>query len=115
MRSLKASAEGLKKIKQARETRGLAIDKSEWLEEASNFIPPIKNGKKVVPVTVSIGTWKRFLSGKPVETRNFKAFCQVLKLDWEEVVDTQDEDKSSSIKHDWDAAPDVSIFYGRSI
>lgn len=52
----------------------------------------------------------------------FKAFCQVLELNWEEVVDTLDEVKStapplnkSPTKHDWDAAPDVSIFYDRHI
>ncbi|MBD2299069.1 NB-ARC domain-containing protein [Nostoc sp. FACHB-190] len=122
MRSLKASPEGLKKIKEARERRGLAIDREEWLEEASNFIPPAKNGKKVILTTVSIGTWKRFLGGTPVKPSYFKAFCQVLQLDWEEVVDTEDafknqkeDHKPSSTKHDWDAAPDVSIFYDRSI
>ncbi|MBD2169638.1 hypothetical protein H6G04_35415, partial [Calothrix membranacea FACHB-236] len=122
MRSLKASPEGLKKIKSARETRGLAIDHADWLEEASTFIPPVKNGKKVVTATVSIGTWKRFLQGTPVKPVYFKAFCQVLQLDWEEVVDTEDEvksrkdkEKSSPIKRDWDAAPDVSTFYNRSI
>jgi NB-ARC domain len=122
MRSLKSSPNGLKQIKEAREKRELAIDKDEWLEEASNFIPPIKNGKSVVPGTVSIGTWKRFLQGKPVKPVYFRAFCQVLKLDWEEVVETQDEVQSAKNKgellpisrHDWDGAPNVSIFYDRS-
>jgi hypothetical protein len=115
MRSLKASAEGLKKIKEARETSDkYAIDNPEWLEKASNILEPDIKWQYPV-VAVSIGTWKRFLSGRLVETRNFKAFCQVLKLDWKEVVDTQHKDKSSSVKHNWDAAPDVSIFYDRSI
>ncbi|BAZ16410.1 WD-40 repeat-containing protein [Calothrix sp. NIES-4071] len=122
MRSLKASPLGLKKIKEARETEGSAIDNPKWLEEASNLIPPVKNGKNVLPATVSIGTWKRFLQGTPVKPLYFKAFCQVLELDWEEVVDIKDEvkggkdeDKSSPTKYDWDSAPDVSIFYDRSI
>lgn len=121
MRSLKASPEGLKKIKQAREARGLAIDKPEWLEDASNILEPGENWQYPV-LAVSIGTWKRFLRGIPVKTLYFKAFCQVLKLKWEDVVETQnkgsakDENKSTSIsKHDWNAAPDVSIFYDRSL
>lgn len=94
MRSLQASLLGLKKIKEAREKRALAIDKEEWLEKASNFIPPTQNGKKVVPVKVSIGTWKRFLQGTSVKPMYFKAFCQVLELNWEEVVDTSNEGAS---------------------
>jgi len=122
MRSLKSSPKGLRQIKEARELRELAIDRGEWLEEASNFIPPVKNGKNVVPATVSIGTWKRFLQGKAVKSIYFKAFCQVLKLDWEEVVETEDtvesakdEDKSSTANYDWNAAPNIPIFYDRSI
>ncbi|MGF1675567.1 MAG: NB-ARC domain-containing protein, partial [Rivularia sp. (in: cyanobacteria)] len=123
MRSLKSSPKGLRQIREARESRELAIDRGEWLEEASNFIPPVKNGKNVVPATVSIGTWKRFLQGKPVKPPYFKAFCQVLGLNWEEVVETENEvksaknkDESSSIsKYDWNAAPNISIFYDRSI
>ncbi|MEC4887786.1 MAG: NB-ARC domain-containing protein [Scytonema sp. PMC 1070.18] len=122
MRSLKASPQGLKKIKQARKLRGLVIDDPQWLEEASNILEPEKQWEYQV-VAVSIGPWKRFLGGKPVEASNFNAFCQVLQLDPKEVVDThdevkgaKDEDKSSPItKQDKDAAPDISIFYGRSI
>jgi hypothetical protein len=47
----------------------------------------VKNGKGMVPGTVGISTWKRFLAGEPVKPTNFKAFCQVLGLNWEEVVD----------------------------
>ncbi|BAY93375.1 hypothetical protein FDUTEX481_09363 [Tolypothrix sp. PCC 7601] len=123
MRSLKSSPTGLKQIRQARNSREIAIDREEWLEEASNFIAPVKNGKNLVPATVSIGTWKRFLWGKPVKPVYFKAFCQVLNLDWEEVVETEDEvesakktDESSPIsQYDWDGAPNIPIFYDRSI
>lgn len=41
----------------------------------------------MVPGTIGISTWKRFLAGEPVKPTNFKAFCQVLALNWEEVVD----------------------------
>jgi hypothetical protein len=121
MRSLKPSQEGLKKIKLAREVRGLAIDQPEWLEEASNILEPGQNWQYPV-LAVSIGTWKRFLKGTPVKASNFKAFCQVLQLDWQEVINTQDEikstkneDKSSHPKHDLDTAPDVLFLSNISI
>jgi NB-ARC domain len=101
MKSFKASEQGRAKIRQAREQitqeKGWAIDYSEWLEEASSFLPQIKNGKNITSATVSIGTWKRFLAGKAIKPMNFKAFCQVLKLNWEEIVDKQDE--SEGINH----------------
>ncbi|MDJ0674281.1 MAG: NB-ARC domain-containing protein, partial [Calothrix sp. MO_167.B42] len=105
MRSLKPSPQGLKRIKEARETRGLAIDNPEWLEEASNILEPGKSWQYPV-VAVAIGTWKRFLQGKPVRAVNFKAFCQVLQLDWEEVVDTQEK---SSTKYEWGDGQNISI------
>jgi predicted transcriptional regulator len=123
MPSLKASPEGLKKIKQAQKMRGLAIDSYDWVEKASNILKPGKDWIKDYELEVGIVTWKRFLWGKPVRPQFFKAFCQVLKLDWEEVVETEDEvesakktDESSPIsQHDWDGAPNIVIFYDRSI
>ena len=85
IKSAQASPQGLKKIKQARTIRGLAIDNPIWLEEASQVLKPEKNWQYPV-VAVSISTWKRFLAGKPVKLLNFKAFCRVLQLNWEEVI-----------------------------
>jgi len=91
VQSLKASTQGLARLRPARQRitqeKGWAVDHPQWLEEASSFLPLVKNGKGVVPGTVGISTWKRFLAGKPVKPTNFKAFCQVLGLNWEEVVD----------------------------
>lgn len=122
MRSLKASRKGLEKIKQARKLQGLVIEDPQWLGKASKILEPNQNWEYSDSFAVSIGTWKRFLAGKPVDAPNFKAFCQVLQLDPQEVVDNLDEVKGappplnkSPTKHDWDAAPDVSIFYDRHI
>jgi hypothetical protein len=91
MQSLKASTRGLARLRQARQRitqeKGWAVDHQKWLEQASGFLPLVKNGKGMVPGTVGISTWKRFLAGEPVKPTNFKAFCQVLGLNWEEVVD----------------------------
>lgn len=111
MPSLKASSEGLKRIKQARELKGLAIDREEWLEEASKLLAPERDWTNSTNFEVSIGTWKRFLQGKPVRTSYFQAFCQVLQLDWQEVADIP---KSQNPTHcHWDTAPDASNFYSR--
>ncbi len=34
---------------------------------------------------ISYGTWNRFLSKKPINTKAFKAYCKVLGLNWEEI------------------------------
>lgn len=93
VQSLQASTQGLIRIKQAREQitqeKGWAVDNPQWLETASSFLPLVKNGKGIVPGTVGISTWKRFLAGKPVKPTNFKAFCQILGLNWQDVVDAE--------------------------
>ncbi len=68
------------------------------------------------------------MAGKQaINAEAFKAYCQVLGLNWQEVVERKDEGKrmkdemnnfhtSSLTLHpsqDWGEAPDVSIFYGR--
>ncbi len=93
MQSLKPSTQGLARIKQARQQitqeKGWAVDHPKWLEEVSSFLPPLKNGKGMMPGTVGISTWKRFLAGQPVKPTNFKAFCQVLGHNWEDIVDAE--------------------------
>lgn len=125
LRTHKASPKGLNRIKEARAKKGWAIDdkRSRWLREASKILEP--NPKKnweeeEIHFVVKIGTWKRFLAGKAIKAETFKAFCQVLGLNWEEVVDnttpTQPscENNIASPHQDWGEAPDVSKFYGRT-
>ncbi|MBW4465096.1 MAG: NACHT domain-containing protein [Pegethrix bostrychoides GSE-TBD4-15B] len=130
MPTVKASEEGLEKIKQARERltqeNGWAVDNEQWLDEASKYLPLAKAGKSMEPGTVSIGTWKRFLGGQGVKATSFRAFCTVLGLNWEEVFEPSPQQKtqdltesqpvssSSSSRQDWGEAPDISAFYGRT-
>lgn len=121
MRTLKASPEGLDRIRKARQEKDWAIDNPQWWEEASKFLPlvKIKNGKNLVPGAVGIGTWKRFLAGTAIKAHSFKAFCQVLGLNWKEVVDTTptQPNRKTAIAHppqDWGEAPDVPYFVGRT-
>jgi WD40 repeat protein len=127
MSTLKASPQGLTRIKQARVKKGWAVDDFRWLKSASKVLDTAWEEDSVLALGISPGTWKRFLAGKfPINTEAFKAYCQVLELNWEEVVDRPEDtiitnqelsiqNPKSQIpnRHDWGEAPDVSIFYGR--
>jgi WD40 repeat protein len=140
--TLKASQQGLARIKQARYEKGWATSDFRWIESASSILGASWNQDGVLAVGISEGTWKRFLAGKyPINAEAFKAYCQVLGLNWEEVVEKA-EDKGQKAERgqnlelggldlggfqnlrglknqsptshiDWGDAPDVSIFYGR--
>lgn len=117
--TLKASPEGLAKIRKAREEKEWAIDNRNWLLEASKILEPEKNWEEIELFAVSIGTWKRFLKGEAIKADTFKAFCRVLELNWKEVVDrtpTQPNRKRAiaSSHQDWGEAPDTSVFFGRA-
>ena len=91
MPTLKASPQGLKKIELAvtglSGTNGWAKRDERWAEEASKLLPTINTSKGEMPSDVSVSTWTRFLSGDNVKASNFKAFCCVLELNWEEVAE----------------------------
>ncbi|NES01960.1 MAG: hypothetical protein F6K22_03425 [Okeania sp. SIO2F4] len=123
MKTLRSSSEGLKKInetiKQIQAEKGWALDNENWLDEASKFLPMVKNGKKEVPGTVSIGTWKRFRGNTGVSPKYFQAFCQVLELNWKEIVDniqplSSDLKNAPTVSLDLKNAPTTSHFFGRT-
>ncbi|MEM9540566.1 MAG: XRE family transcriptional regulator [Cyanobacteria bacterium P01_E01_bin.42] len=117
MATLKASKLGLSRIQQARKEKGWswnAEDDTCFLE-ASQILEPTGSWYTGGPYAygVSLGTWKRFLAGKnPISAKTFKAYCQILGLSWEEIVDRRDPNTNQS-KQDWDEEIDVSNFYGR--
>ncbi|MFB8798009.1 MAG: NB-ARC domain-containing protein [Microcoleus sp.] len=123
MQTLKASLKGLEKITEAVEkyqkATGWPLDDPRWAEEASQFLPEQRTTKgTLVPGTVSTGPWKNFrTSKKPIKAYYFKAFCQMLKLDWEEVVDNNPSQSTTlavSSTQDWGDARIVSYCYGRT-
>ncbi len=92
--TLKASIQGLEKIKYAREQRDLAIDDPQWLLEASRVLEPSKDweARGQFANGVSDPTFKRFYYGtQPILALTFQAFCHVLGLNWEEVVEQDNE------------------------
>jgi hypothetical protein len=117
MPSLKASPEGLQRIQQARNERGLAIHNIQWLIEASKILQPHKNWatrEENGRLAVSIGTWKRFLAGEAIRPAQFKAFCQVLAIDWQDVIHKAPKNATYGAKNDWGEAPDSSAFISRT-
>ena len=90
--SLNASIKGIAKIKQAREEKGWTTIDARACREASKIIDPntdwedeqIKLEDRFAD-GVSIASWKRFLQGKAIQTDAFKAFCQILELDYLEI------------------------------
>lgn len=110
-RALKASESGKILIKKAIKQKGWNRDDRRWLIEASRILEPDKDWERlatndIYASYVSSATWKRFREARqPIRKETFKAFCQILDLNWEEVVD-----------NGWDiieAAP-MSRFYGRN-
>ncbi|MEG4233443.1 NACHT domain-containing NTPase [Microcoleus sp. Pol11C3] len=90
MTTLKASEEGLVKIRQARRERGSTIEDPRWLVEASQKLEPDRTWTEAGPYAdgLSLPTWRRFLGGREsIKANAFKVFCTVLQLNWEEIVD----------------------------
>jgi hypothetical protein len=116
--TLKASRLGIARIQQARKEHGWR-----WNEDddtcfilASKILEPQQEWSSGGPYAygVSLGTWKRFLAGKvPINARIFQAYCQVLGLPWEEIVERQTA-AIERVKQDWDETIDITPFYGRS-
>ncbi len=116
--TLKPSEVGLAKIRQARKERGWTINDERWLREASQILEPEGDwhiGSTCYADGCSPTTWKRFLRGTQVSADAYKAFCQVLGLNWEETiyrVELQSPTRDS--RQDWGTAPDLPVFYGRT-
>ena len=108
METLKASTPGLARIKQARKEKGWSVDNPKWLEAASRVLGIDWDETGYLAEGISEGTWKRFLAGKrPIKAEAFKAYSEVLGLNWQEIVD-------NGLVQDWGEAPESSVFYGRT-
>jgi Protein of unknown function (DUF1822) len=88
MASLRASKQGLARIQQARKQKGWTIEDEQWLLNASKILYPEQDWQPgCYAPGCSESSFKRFLAGKLIRPAVFKAFCQVLELNWEEVVE----------------------------
>jgi len=82
--SYQLSEQGKAIVEQARLKKGWTVESSRWQEEASRVIDPNWQGFPYA-AGISEGTWKRFRRGNPIRTEAFRAYCQVLEVDWEAV------------------------------
>ncbi len=114
MSSLQATPEQLQRIRQTRIEIGWPIDDPKWLVAASKILEPAPkwdNWNETIQLEVSIGTWKRFLAGKPIRPTTYKAFCQILDIPWQETVTAS---QKTTTNHDWGAAPPLKLLLDRS-
>ncbi|MEM6612847.1 MAG: NB-ARC domain-containing protein [Cyanobacteria bacterium P01_C01_bin.72] len=106
MVALKASSYGQIKISQARKIKGWKANDFRWLATASAILGVSWQKEGYLAEGISEGTWKRFLAGKyAVNADAFKAYCLVLGLNWQEIVQRNNY-------RDWGEAID-SDFFGR--
>jgi AAA-like domain len=99
VRTLKASTQGLEKIKHAREQKGLVIEDFKWLLEASKVLEPNIDweDRGCFADGVSLSTFRRFLYGiKPIKAPAFQAYSQVLGLNCEELTENDNQNPVAS-------------------
>ncbi|MFS0513611.1 hypothetical protein ACEYW6_02655 [Nostoc sp. UIC 10607] len=111
MPSLKLSLNGLQIVKQARQEKGWTIDNPRWLEEASQILEPGPDWENadVFAAGISLPTWKRFLKGNAIDASVFKAFCQVLSLNWQDLLERHLNSSLSGKTQ----IPNIPLFFGR--
>ncbi|WP_414581305.1 NB-ARC domain-containing protein [Scytonema sp. PCC 10023] len=89
--SLRASPQGLKTVDQARIRKGWDRQSAAWADAAK----------------ASVATLKRFWQKKYIKAQFFIDICAAVGLDWQNIVD-------NFVSQDWDDAPDIPVFYGRT-
>lgn len=92
--TLKASTQGIEIIDRARERKNWNRQSSAWSSAAY----------------VSEATLKRFWLRKPIQQQSFINICRAVGEDWKRIVDTT----NSGATIDWDGAPNIWDFYGRT-
>ncbi|MEP0872787.1 NB-ARC domain-containing protein [Trichocoleus desertorum AS-A10] len=84
-----------------------SLQAAELLRGRGEFQPSLNN--EDYPEGLTPTTWKSFCQHNPVLARAFKIFCEVLDLDWQEIVDSRViVDWSQSIERE------INEFYGRT-
>ena len=105
--SIKASGRGLIKIKDAIAERSWKMSDDRWSLAASRILEPERNWEEFGPYAdgCSKSSRERLLEGTPIRDRAFRAFCQALEID--------PDDVAHYLREDWGSAPDVPTFHGR--
>jgi tetratricopeptide (TPR) repeat protein len=86
---LKASEPGLKQVQRVWENKGWALPSADAPSKAA--LPPIAvlqpDTQSSLSEEVATETWKRFIQGKPIYVATFKICCEILNLNWQDVVE----------------------------
>lgn len=111
MPSLKLSLIGMQIAEQARREKGWTIYNPLWLEATSQILEPECNWENAefLPAGISLSTWRRFLKGDAIDASVFKAFCQVLNLNWQDWVERPVNLTLSGATQ----IPNIPLFFGR--
>jgi tetratricopeptide (TPR) repeat protein len=80
---LSCSNLGLAKVKQAWQQRGWAATP---IRRESESVKLLMSSSQDLNEEAAIETWKRFIQGKPIYITKFKACCELLGLNWQEIV-----------------------------
>ncbi|WNZ26384.1 hypothetical protein HJG54_02020 [Leptolyngbya sp. NK1-12] len=83
---LKASPSGLAKIQQAWQQKGWTLQAAEPRAKAAIVV--LATGNETASNDIAPETWQRFIQGKPIYIKTFKACCKILNLTWQEIVET---------------------------
>lgn len=87
-RTLIASQEGLQKIQEARVAIDKPLDDDWWTEKAAEILNQGKAADDKNRESISTATWHRFYyARKPIRPSVFRAFCAVLELDPDDIID----------------------------
>ena len=108
MAGLRASEVGKQQIRQAIQARRWNITGEEPLQATSQLLgSPIGFYASGVSET----TWKRFVyANRPIRRDTFEAYCKVLELDWQTIVDAPDP---QAPRDDLSLMPLIVNFHGR--
>lgn len=93
--TLKISADGFSIVDRARNEKGWTRQSTAWLTAANT----------------SLATIKRFWRRHPIRQETFIDICQAVGVNWKEVTETIPKKEPYT---QWDEAPDVSFFCGRT-
>lgn len=90
---LKATQAGLSKVQQVWQQRGWNLQPSRSKQRSHSPGPPIivAAAHPHAPEPIAIETWQRFIQGKPIYFKTFKACCDLLGLDWQEILADRSE------------------------
>ncbi|NJN31286.1 MAG: hypothetical protein HC824_13315 [Synechococcales cyanobacterium RM1_1_8] len=94
--------QALKNRKYTRSSPALLTQISEILEPNSQW--PQEDAEGGPLYAFSLPTWQRFLSGKPVSAPLVKATCEVLQLNWRDLVEVESSKELQRQQQELDAA-----------